>query len=52
VEITLNPAAIAALNSAAGLIGIGGSLTTLDGVPNFSLRLGPAVMPRTLPNCD
>ena len=31
VEITLNSAAIAALDAATGLIGIGGSLTTLDG---------------------
>ena len=40
VEITLNPAAIAALDSATGLIGIGGSLTTLDGVANSEFTFG------------
>jgi len=40
VEITLNPAAIAALDSATGLIGIGGLLTTLDGVTNFEFTFG------------
>ena len=40
VEITLNPAAIAALDSATGLIGIGGSLTTLDGVVNSEFTFG------------
>jgi hypothetical protein len=34
VEITLNSTAIAALDAATGRIGIGGSLTTLDGVAN------------------
>ena len=34
VEITLNSSAIAALDAATGLIGIGGSLTTLDGLAN------------------
>jgi large repetitive protein len=37
VEITLNSAAIAALDAATGLIGIGGSLTTLDAVANSEL---------------
>ena len=40
VEITLNPAAIAALDSATGLIGIGGWLTTLDGVANSEFTFG------------
>jgi hypothetical protein len=40
VEITLNAAAIAALDSATGLIGIGGSLTTLDGVANSEFTFG------------
>jgi hypothetical protein len=40
VEITLNPAAIAALNAATGSIGIGGSLTTLDGVANSEFTFG------------
>ena len=40
VEITLNPAAIAALDAATGLIGIGGSLTTLDGVANSEFTFG------------
>lgn len=34
VEITLNSSAIAALDAATGLIGIGGSITTLDGLAN------------------
>jgi hypothetical protein len=40
VEITLNAAAIAQLDAATGLIGIGGSLTTLDGVPNAEFTFG------------
>ena len=40
VEVTLNAAAIAALDSATGLIGIGGSLTTLDGVANSEFTFG------------
>ncbi len=40
VEITLNAAAISALNGATGLIGIGGSLTTLDGLPNNEFTFG------------
>ena len=40
VEITLNPAAVAALDAATGLIGIGGSLTTLDGVVNSEFTFG------------
>jgi len=40
VEITLNPAAIAALDAATGLIGFGGSLTTLDGLPNDEFTFG------------
>ena len=35
IEITLNAAAISALDAATGLIGIGGSLTTLDSLPNL-----------------
>jgi hypothetical protein len=34
VEITLNLSAIAALDAATGLIGLGGSLTTLDAIAN------------------
>ena len=34
VEITLNSSAIAALDAATGLVGIGGSLTTLDDLAN------------------
>jgi hypothetical protein len=34
VEISLNPSAIAALNSSDGLFGIGGSITTLDELMN------------------
>jgi hypothetical protein len=37
VEITLNSSAIAALDAATGLIGIGGSLTTLDALANNEL---------------
>jgi hypothetical protein len=40
VEITLNPAAIADLNSATGLIAIGGSLTTIDGGMNEESTFG------------
>jgi hypothetical protein len=40
VEITLNSAAIAALDAATGLIGIGGSLTTLDGLANDEFTFG------------
>jgi hypothetical protein len=40
VEITLNPAAIAALDAATGFIAIGGSLTTLDGVSNSEFTFG------------
>jgi hypothetical protein len=40
VEITLNPAAVAALDSATGLIGIGGSFTTLDGLANNEYTFG------------
>ena len=40
VEITLNSAAIAALDSATGLIGIGGSFTTLDGLANNEYTFG------------
>lgn len=40
VEITLNSAAIAALDAATGLIGIGGSLTTLDGFANNEYTFG------------
>jgi PEP-CTERM motif len=34
VEITLNSSAIAALDAATGLIGLGGSITTLDDLAN------------------
>jgi hypothetical protein len=40
VEINLNSAAIAALDAATGLIGIGGSLTTLDGLANNEYTFG------------
>ena len=40
VEITLNAAAISALDGATGLIGIGGSLTTLDGLANNEFTFG------------
>jgi hypothetical protein len=40
VEITLNASAIAALNEATGLIGIGGSITTLDGLANDEFTFG------------
>ena len=40
VEITLNSSAIAALDSAHGLFGIGGSLTTLDGLANYEITFG------------
>ena len=40
VEITLNASAIAALDAATGLIGIGGSLTTLDGLANNEYTFG------------
>jgi hypothetical protein len=40
VEIALTPAAIAALDSATGLIGIGGSLTSLDGIANSEFTFG------------
>ena len=40
VEIELNAAAIAALNSSHGLFGIGGSITTLDSLPNAEFTFG------------
>jgi len=40
VEITLNSSAIAAMNSTHGLFGIGGSVTTLDDLPNFEYLFG------------
>ena len=40
VEIPLNAAAISALDTASGLIGIGGSLTTLDGLANSEFTFG------------
>jgi hypothetical protein len=40
VEVTLSPAAIADLDAATRLIGIGGSLTTLDGVANSEFTFG------------
>ena len=40
VEITLNAAAISALDGATGLIGIGGLLTTLDGLANNEFTFG------------
>ena len=40
IEITLNSSAIAAMNSIHGLFGIGGSITTLDGVANNELTFG------------
>ena len=40
VEITLNSSAIAALDAATGLIGLGGSLTTLDGLANNEYTFG------------
>jgi hypothetical protein len=40
VEITLNAAAISALDSATGLIAIGGLLTTLDGLANNEYTFG------------
>jgi hypothetical protein len=40
IEITLNPSAIAALDAATGLIGIGGSITTLDGLANEEYTFG------------
>ena len=43
VEITLNSAAISALDAATGLIGIGGSITTLDGLANDELTFGGTV---------
>ena len=39
VEIELNSSAIAALNAAIGLFGIGGSITTLDNLSNVEGRL-------------
>ena len=41
VEITLNPAAVAALDSATGLVGIGGFFTTLDRSNTKKLRQSP-----------
>jgi hypothetical protein len=40
VEITLNAAAITALDAATGLIGIGGSITTLDALANDEYAFG------------
>jgi hypothetical protein len=40
VEITLNSSAIAAINSTHGLFGMGGSLTTLDGLANNEVAFG------------
>jgi hypothetical protein len=40
VEITLNSSAIAALNSSHGPFGIGGSITTLDGLANREVVFG------------
>jgi hypothetical protein len=40
VEITLNSSAIAALDAATGLIGLGGSITTLDDLANNELTFG------------
>jgi hypothetical protein len=40
VEITLNSDAIAAMNSTHGLFGIGGSITTLDNLPNYEYTFG------------
>jgi large repetitive protein len=40
IEITLNSSAIAAMNSTHGLFGIGGSITTLDKLPNFEGTFG------------
>ena len=40
IEITLNSSAIAALNATTGRIGIGGSITTLDGLPNNQYVFG------------
>jgi hypothetical protein len=49
VEITLNSSAIAALNAATGLIGIGGSLTTLDGAANDKIVFGGTGFSDTFP---
>jgi hypothetical protein len=40
VEISLNSSAVAAMNSTHGLFGIGGSLTTLDGLANNEYTFG------------
>jgi hypothetical protein len=40
IEISLNSSAIAALESAAGLFAFGGSITTLDGLPNDEYSFG------------
>jgi hypothetical protein len=45
VEIPLNAAAISALDAATGLIGIGGSLTTLDGLANNEVAFGSSGNP-------
>ena len=40
IEITMNPSAIAAMNSNHGLFAIGGSITSLDGVANNEYAFG------------
>lgn len=40
VEIPLNSAAVAAMNASSGLFGMGGSITTLDSIPNEEYEFG------------
>ena len=45
IEVTLNAAAIAAMNANHGLFAMGGSITTLDDVPNNEYTFGNSGAP-------